>query len=79
MVLPFVLARPADKFHSEHGKRCRLCNRYWYLLVRPTALVRVASIPVGVATKVPPTNGSVGFGQSVHGELRAYEKPIKML
>ena len=29
------------------------------------------SIPAGVAITVPPTNGSVGFGRSAHGELRA--------
>ncbi len=41
------------------------------VLVGVTALRRVASIPVGVAITVLPTNGSVGFGRSVHGELRA--------
>jgi hypothetical protein len=35
------------------------------------ALGHVVSIPVGVAITVLPTNDSVGFGQSGHGELRA--------
>jgi hypothetical protein len=61
-------------FHLEHGKRYRLRSRYW----RTTTLVHVVSIPVGVATTTQPTSGWVGFGQSVHGELRAYRTLFKM-
>jgi hypothetical protein len=43
---------------------------------RTTSLV---SIPVGVATTVPPTNDWVGSDQLEHGELRAYGTLFKML
>jgi hypothetical protein len=32
----------------------------------------VSSTPVGAATTTPPTNDWEGFGQSMHGEPRAY-------
>jgi hypothetical protein len=78
MGLPFVLIRQRVKFHLEHGRGIA-----WVAVIgtcwRTTGLVHVVSIPVDVATTIPPTGGWVGFGQSVHGELRAYGTLFNML
>jgi hypothetical protein len=37
----------------------------------------VSSTPVGAATTTPPTDGWEVFGQSMHGELRAYGTPLE--